>query len=184
MKMVLFSNLFWGIIIILFGISVILKAIGVIPSIPLFRIFIAVILIFWGINLLFGYRIGSKPSHKSKIHISSGTDNEYNVIFGSGTSDLSNQVFVDGEEIEVTAVFGSNYVILPPNYHFRITPTSVFGSVKIPSKMTPKNGLPTVFVEANGIFGRVEFDQKHYQPATDNNRADQSSESAYKADEF
>ncbi len=167
MKMVVFSNLFWGIIIILFGISVILKAMGVIPSIPLFRIFIAVILIFWGINLLFGFHKGSSGSFKGKAHVVSGVDNEYSVVFGSGTSDLSNQVFADGEHIEVTAVFGSNYVILPSDYHFRINPTAVFGSVKIPGRMSPKNGLPTVFVEANGIFGRVEFEQKLPRPMED-----------------
>lgn len=167
MKMVVFSNLFWGIIIILFGISVILKAMGVIPGIPLFRIFIAVILIFWGINLLFGFQKSCTQKFRNKAHVTSRVNNEYSVVFSSGTADLSNQDFKDGGYLEVTAVFGSNFVTLPGNVHFQINPTAVFGAVIIPGKMTPKNGLPTVFIEANAVFGRVEFEQRPYQTAAD-----------------
>jgi len=184
MKMVLFSNLFWGIIIVLFGISVILKAMGVIQSVPLFRIFIAVILIFWGINMLIGFHGTPKSANRGKVHISSGTGSEFSVVFSSGTVDLTNREFRDGENIEVTAVFGSNFVTLPRDYHFHINPTAVFGSVRIPSKMGAKNGLPTVYIEANAVFGRVEFEQRPFQPRDPGVKPDQSDSTKVNQDNY
>lgn len=53
------SGLFWGLILVLLGLSVILKSVFHI-NIPLIKILLAILLIYWGITLLIG-----KTSHSS-----------------------------------------------------------------------------------------------------------------------
>lgn len=49
----LFGPLYWGILLVVFGILLLLKGLKVI-NLPLLRIFIAVVVITFGIRLLFG----------------------------------------------------------------------------------------------------------------------------------
>ena len=48
----IFGNIFWGLLIILLGLSIFLKGFNL--HIPLVRVFIAIIIIMFGIKLLFG----------------------------------------------------------------------------------------------------------------------------------
>ncbi|MDD2331344.1 MAG: hypothetical protein PHI68_01685, partial [Candidatus Cloacimonetes bacterium] len=49
---IFFGNMFWGILIILLGLSLILKDFNI--NIPLFKIFFGLIIILFGIKLLIG----------------------------------------------------------------------------------------------------------------------------------
>ena len=49
----LFGHIFWGILLLLWGISLILKGFNIV-DLPLVKIFIAVIIILFGLRLLFG----------------------------------------------------------------------------------------------------------------------------------
>ena len=91
------TPLFWGIILILFGIAVVVKAVFRI-DIPLGRILIALVLIVWGVTLLSGRRFwggGRWEDRRESTVFFSGdiTDHgplreEYGVIFGSRRVDL------------------------------------------------------------------------------------------------
>jgi len=168
MKMgIFFGNLFWGILLVLWGVSMILKGFGV--SIPLAKIFFAVIIILFGVKLLIGgsWRVKSSGI-KSTSYSSDKT--EYTTIFASQNIDLKH-IKPGNKPIEVTVVFGSAYVELPSDVVFEVQPTTVFGSM-----ITPKHSHygfgddhqvfnegssgEKVFIEANSIFGRLEFKVK------------------------
>ena len=159
---IFFGNLFWGILVILIGASIILKSFGV--RLPLVSTFIAFIIIMFGFKILIGaYR---KPSqHGIQAKKSSSTHLEYTTVFGSGTADLRD-LNPNITSVEVSAVFGSSTVILPDNIDFELETNAVFGAVTTPSKtdeilsssrQSIGSGPRRVRVEATADFGRVVF---------------------------
>lgn len=153
----IFSNIFWGLLIILLGLSIFLKGFNL--HIPLVRVFIAIIIIMFGIKLLFGIKAHkyNKPKHYSRestINYSSSR-NEYNIIFSSGIIDLTD-LPADAKDVEINVVFGSGTVILPDSIAFNINPTSVFGSTVLPPKRPELQGKP-IDIESNVVFGRLEY---------------------------
>lgn len=161
---IFFGSLFWGILIVLFGLSLILKEFGV--HFPLAKIFIAVIIILFGVKLLIG---GSSKVRKSGITHKrvSGNEIEYATVFASQDYDLTN-LKQDSKPLEITVVFGSGRVFLPADLAYEITPTTVFGATILPNnsyvgfgsdakRYGESTSLEPVFIEANCIFGRLEF---------------------------
>lgn len=157
----LFGHVFWGILLLLWGLSLILKGLNVVDW-PLVKIFLAIIIIMFGIRLLVG------GSHHTKVisgkhGVFSSGSTEYTSVFGNQVIDLTD-LSPDSKPLDITAVFGSAWVQLPDDIDFAITPTSVFGSTVVPPKpATAKNNpVGTVKIEANAVFGKVEFE---YKPA-------------------
>ncbi|MFC1887332.1 hypothetical protein ACFLYK_00830 [Candidatus Cloacimonadota bacterium] len=164
----IWSGLFWGIILVLFGLSVILKSVLNI-DIPIFKIVFALILIYLGIKMLTG------PSHKSKdtvifdkgrININLAKD-EYNVVFGSGIIDLRDlKDLPKNMSKEINIVFGSGRIYLPENIPVKLKVDTVFGESRLPDGKTEFFGEyryqkgenftdDTLFLEINVVFGSV-----------------------------
>jgi predicted membrane protein len=173
------SKVFWGVLIILLGFSLIINHVFKI-DIPFFKVVIALIIIYFGVNLLmdsFGIKWNKKGEHSSvfsgqKLHPDLiAADEEYNAVFGSIVVDLENTRFEGKDiEIEVNAVFGSARVYLPKNSNIKIKSTGVFGSVRTPdggkvnfgenqSSLGDSNANQNVTIEANAVFGNVRFFQ-------------------------
>ncbi len=168
-----FGNLFWGILFILIGLSLILKGFGL--NLPLVKVFIAIIVILFGIKLLIGGSrsnvgtgFGERKESSSKV--------EYSTVFGSQTIDLSRGK-LPNKPIEITAVFGSARVVLPSDVEFEINPTTVFGAMTLPNveyygfgndtqKLNPGASKQAIPIEANCVFGKMVFTvRKTSQPA-------------------
>ncbi|MEN6444979.1 MAG: hypothetical protein ABFC98_02915 [Candidatus Cloacimonas sp.] len=152
-----FSNFFWGLLFILLGLSVFLKAFNI--HLPLVRVFLAIIIIMFGIKLLLGIKTHkyNKPKHyaqENSINYSSFR-NDYSIVFSSGIIDLS-ALKDNAKNIEIDVVFGSGTVILPDSVAININPTSVFGSTILPPKMPNVQGDP-VEIESTVVFGRLEY---------------------------
>ncbi len=132
----IFSGLFWGIILVIFGLTVIVKAVFNI-DIPVFRIIFAVVLIYFGVKILVGNR--TRISHgnsiifdKAKITSVKG-ENEYNIIFGSGDIDLTDiELTEDKHFAEVNVVFGSGKIFIDKDIPVIIKATSVFADCQLP----------------------------------------------------
>ncbi|MDI9523882.1 MAG: hypothetical protein QM218_00070 [Candidatus Cloacimonadota bacterium] len=151
----LFGPIFWGILLLLWGISMILKGLNIV-DLPLVKIFIAIVIILFGLRLLFG-NCGVKRCHHVRSSIVSSGNEEYTSVFGSQTVDLTG-LAPDSKPLEITAVFGSSYVKLPNDIEFEIQPTAVFGSAIVPPKPTlDKPTIGKVKIEATAVFGKVEF---------------------------
>jgi hypothetical protein len=88
----LFGGLFWGILLVLFGATIIVKAVFKI-NIPFFRIGFALLLIYFGARILFG-GTGFKADRNTTMFSNTKVEylvpgSEYNVFFGRSTIDLS-----------------------------------------------------------------------------------------------
>ena len=162
-----FGSLFWGILISLIGISIILKYVLNI-DIPLGRIFFGIILVLIGIKIILG---NSNRNYSSKsVKVNRCYENgECNIIFSSGMIDLSN--YKNGKKLpeEINVVFGSGTILVPENMSLEIKTTTVFGSTEFPNhsyngfaedSFTIKgiDNTPIHRLETNAIFGKLIID--------------------------
>lgn len=161
-----FGNIFWGILLLLWGSSLILKTFNI--NLPLAKIFLAVIIIMFGVKLLIGTGTKSTGSGKfrGRTYIRSNNSGEYTMIFSGGKFDLSD-LDEDAKDIEITVVFGSAEVILPAHLKFDIEPSTVFGATVLPERSQYGFGDShiqagagegrAIQIESNCIFGRIEY---------------------------
>jgi len=167
-----FSGFFWGVLILLFGLSIILKTVFNV-NIPLVRIFFAIILIYLGIKMLTG-NCWSKPNWRvfSKTEISSteSIQKEYSVVFGSANIDLSGiAINKDSVSTEINVVFGSAILKVNPAVPTKIILNSAFAGAKTPDGNTTamgkyvyttpsyKEGTPCLLIEADAVFSSLDI---------------------------
>lgn len=163
MKMgIFFGNLFWGILLILWGVSLILRGFGV--NIPLAKVFFAIVIILFGIKLLVG---GSFKCTTGKVYKESkGQFTEYSTVFATQKIDLTHLKPGD-KPVKVNVVFASGQVILPDDVIFDSKLTTVLGSLNTPTRsysgiadteqvINPGAEGDKVFMELNTVFGRTE----------------------------
>jgi len=148
MKMGLFNSTFWGAIIILLGLSIILKSIFNI-DIPFFRIIVGIIIIAVGIKLITS-SFAEKPKNIKIDTESIKEGNEYNVIFGKSIIDLSK---IDTDQrstiIEINTIFGTTNLYIKKEQNIRIIVDVAFGYVTFP--------------DSSGIsFGNRIYDNNNY----------------------
>jgi hypothetical protein len=164
------SSAFWGIIIILIGVSMVMRYVFNIHF-PIFRIVIACLLIFWGLRMLMGSFGGGRYYYESSTifsnsrHIYNKSNNSYNVVFGRGELDLRNVKVDKNQKIEVNSVFGSYTIRIDDSIPVKIISNVAFGSIKTPDdndnsfgKYTYRsNNLtedsPYILIDANVVFG-------------------------------
>jgi predicted membrane protein len=165
----LFTGVFWGIVIILVGVSIVLREVfGV--NIPIIRVVFGLILIYIGARVLLGpiWKDRNRDSGPPSSLPYEAEKGEYNIIFSSNDIDLSNYRPEDGrKKIEVNVVFGSGRLILPNGVPVHMDVSNVFGRVDNPSRATDRMGerswdspdfdpaKPHLSIEANVVFGRL-----------------------------
>jgi len=129
----LFSGIFWGIVVVLLGLSIILNVVAGV-KIPFFRIFFGLLLIYWGVSLLIGARF-----HRSGTAVFSDADikataaGKQDVIFGRAAVDLSGIVLKPGaNRYEVNTVFGASVIKLDRTMPVKVAASAAFAGVKLP----------------------------------------------------
>jgi len=174
MKMVsLVDGIFWGVLLIVVGVWFLVRR--YIPfHIPLFRVIIAVILVYIGIRVLVHGPVfhdrNTMVFSESSLQWSPSHGRDYNVLFSSGTVDLSGVELSGGTvRTEVNVVFGSGTLRLNPAMPVRVNMSSAFGTVEAPGGRsiafgdsvytTPayKDGAPALEVHATAVFGRLQI---------------------------
>jgi predicted membrane protein len=171
------ASLFWGLILILIGISIIIKIVFNIDF-SIFRVIFALVLIYFGIRLFIGrdFRIYHNDKDEQLIMFSrrvvNNVDNnkEYNVIFGDGKFDLrnfsvpENQVF----RVKLNTIFGNSEVLLNPEVPVEINSQTVFGSTRMPNTNessfgdasykndSAKKTSAKIIIETNAVFGALQ----------------------------
>jgi predicted membrane protein len=171
----IFGPIFWGIIVTLFGISVLLNALFGI-SIPFGQITFALLLIYAGFSLLTNNKFHKTGcSHewacsetaftKTKTTASHDPFQKYNITFGNNTIDLS-AINSQQTTIKVDVAFGSGTLIINPESAVTIVANSTFGSAILPDDTVITFGSHTyathpeqinnrIFIEANVAFGNL-----------------------------
>ena len=170
-----FSGLFWGALLILLGISIILKVVlGI--HFPFFRLIVAVLIIYFGIRILIGAplcKVTRGDVFFREGNISSGASGKYDVVFGKGVIDLSD-IKLEKETIkkQVSAVFGEGIIKINPEMPVKIVVNSAFAGARFPdgnlvtfgkytyTTKSFKEGEKHLLVEANAVFGALEVVNK------------------------
>ncbi len=164
----MFSGLFWGLMLILIGLSVILKSVFHI-NLPIVRIIFALILIYWGVTLLSNKK--SKDNDETIMFKDSSilieeAESEKTIIFGSGKINLSDIILTDENyHLKVNVIFGSGVVYVPKDFPAIIKVSAVFGEGRLPDGSTEVFGdsvykspdydrsIPHLILDLDVVFG-------------------------------
>lgn len=129
------GGIFWGLLLVIIGILVILRHVLHL-NISIFRIVIAIIFIYIGISLIAG-QFGTRSS--SNIIFSEGTikseilEKEYNIVFGRGYIDLTSIAPSElNKSIKVATVFANTTLKIDHNMPIEIDADCAFGSTIMP----------------------------------------------------
>lgn len=167
----LFSLFYWGLILVIAGLILILRPIFG-WDISVFKVIIALVLIFWGVNLIIGPTIKKQEENIvfGEKTISPDKSGEYNIIFSNGKIDLSN--VENGSKVEVNTIFAEGRITIDAKRPVLIKGSSVFGALNFPdntlvnfgdkeysSKDLDKN-KDYVEIEANVVFGQLTIVEK------------------------
>jgi predicted membrane protein len=156
----IFSGIFWGSLLILWGISIIIKSVFHV-DIPIFSIILAFIFIYIGIHILTGgFKFQGRADQYSiifgegvlKYQEKDNKPAEYSVIFGKGTIDLTG-ISVEKKNIYIKAntIFGQGNIEIDSRL-----PVIVKANVAFASTTLPDNSMAT--------FGKYVYKSPDYQP--------------------
>jgi len=150
-------GIFWGIVVILIGLSILINVIFHV-NIPLLKILLGLFFIYLGIKIIFGIPacgFGWKTDKDAVFHESdfSGIPpaGEYNAIFGKAVIDLTRTPLTEPvTRLKIAAVFGSAEVRLNREVPVKILANTAFGNVRLPDR-------------SSGGFGTVSWTSDHFQ---------------------
>ncbi len=165
------TGMFWGVVLVLCGLAVLLKAFFGI-DIPIIRVLFGLFLIYLGAKVIWGPCTAPKPPFGSTVvtggRVEAGKDREYNVIFGQGTIDLTGVEVKDQDlELKANTIFGSSTVKVKAGTPALIKASSAFGNAKLPGgdstafgtlyykTASYKEGKPHLSLEVNAVFGET-----------------------------
>ncbi len=172
----IFSGFFWGVVLIVIGILIILK-VFLRVDFPIFRILFSLLLIYIGIRVLIGgWRLktirNSVIFGESTIRVTK-LAKEYNVIFGKGVIDLSQvELATEPTKVEINTVFGRGEVMINPELPTIIEVNSAFAEATTPDRNRThfgkytyrtekyREGEACLRLEADVVFGSLEFFEK------------------------
>ena len=165
------SGIFWGFVIILFGIGILLKSVFHI-NIPFFKILVGIIVILFGISIIFNAINSRKTAVFGDYNFKSGfVEKEYNIVFSKASMDVANFDFsnYNGEFIKINSVFSSTEIYLSRNFEYEIRADSVFGVVRLPNgegvsfgnivrlENTENSELKRINLHVSSVFGEVKI---------------------------
>ncbi len=170
------AALFWGVLLILIGIGIVIRVVFNI-NFPVVKFVIAFSLIFIGIKLLVGksnfwHDCTDKDTtvfSESKIHGVEENFKEYNVIFGSSIIDLRDIDLSKGsKDIRINTIFGSTYLKINEATPIKIKADAAFSSAKLPNGNTAAFGTGRyesesfskdtnhIYIRGDVVFGSFE----------------------------
>lgn len=152
------SGLFWGLLLIIIGVSLILKVVFQIDF-PVVKILLAFFFIYLGLRILFG-NFGASVFKTGPNDVAFNEETfkeifqpakEYHVVFGKGNFDFRNIQLPDSGYVEVklSTVFGGADIILNSNTPVRIKADAAFAGTQLP------NGN-------SAVFGTVSYESENF----------------------
>jgi predicted membrane protein len=169
------GGVFMGIIFLTVGIILLLNSIFNF-NINIFKLTIGILIVLFGVFVLFN-GFGFQDSKDSRsiifregaIRVSEVHD-KYNIVFASGTIDLS-KVKIEDEvkKIEVNTIFAEGKVILNPDIPTLIKASSAFGELELPDRSSVifssqkyrigdiSTNQGYLEIEASAVFGKLKF---------------------------
>lgn len=152
------SGLFWGLLLIILGFSLILKVVFHI-DLPVIKLLVAFFFIYLGIKILLGNFGGTMfKTGPHDVAFGEGKFNsiiqpakEYNVVFGKGNFDFRELQLPDSGfvEVKIETVFGGSEILLNSQIPVKIKAESVFAGTQLP------NGN-------SAVFGTVNYESENF----------------------
>jgi predicted membrane protein len=169
------STLFWGLLLIIIGLSFIFKIVFNVDF-PLFRVIFAFILIYLGVRMLVrspGFSekyVSEENAFFNKRKYKSASDGkDYAVIFGSGEYDFRDYDPSKGKRsVKVSCIFGGAEVKISKDTPVRIRVDAVFAGVNLPNGNSAVFGnssyespsfnrdLPYLDIKLESVFGGID----------------------------
>lgn len=166
------SGIFWGFIVILFGVGILLKSVFHV-NIPFFKILIGIIVILFGVSIIFN-AINSRRNNTvfREYNFNFGTiEKEYNIVFSKGVFDFTNFNFsnYNGEFIKINSALSKSEIYLSRNFEYEIRADSVFGVVSLPNgesvsfgniarlENAENSGLKRINLHVSSVFGETKI---------------------------
>lgn len=163
------GTLFWGSLLILIGLQLLVSAIFGI-DLPLLRLAFGAWIVYLGISLLYGtmpwrtyvYHWSTKSASKTYTKDSSS----HSVVFGTQHLNFSDLDFTVQTEKAISTVFGTTYITLDPTIPTLINASATFGTVIFPNDTQLSSGsesynnysnsdIPILILNINAVFGTV-----------------------------
>ena len=163
MKIGFFSTeLFWGGLLILLGLSMIIKTVFGI-DIPIIRTLIAIFLIYMGFTIISD--IGYPKKNKQTIAFQEKTvhpekiDNYYSIRFGKGVIDLTHLQQLDKpQKVTINTMFGEAIVKINKNIPTKIKVKAIFGNATMPDSTQISSGKYTYKTDPDMREAAIEVD--------------------------
>ncbi len=143
------SGLFWGIILIVIGLSLIVKIVFNVDF-PIFKVLVAVVFIYLGIKILVGgsFRFFGERKTDSDVvfgesHFSKAeSGKEYNVVFSKGNFDFRDIILnpTGPTYIKINTVFGGSEVRIRKDMPVKISVDAAFSGAHLPNGNTAAFG--------------------------------------------
>jgi len=132
-------SLFWGLLLVILGLSLIFRIVFNIDF-PLFKIFIAFVLIYFGVKMLFGSFNGPKFETKEtevvfneKQYANPESNRDYSVVFGKGVYDFRDfDLKGEKQRVKISTVFGATVIKISKTMPVRIKVESAFAGTDLP----------------------------------------------------
>lgn len=163
-----------SIIGLVIGVALLFACRGLIDFTLVLKLIVPVIIIIFGLSLIFKDSINKKVKEEIKklgenekkeyyatfsnhrINIEQDSLNsEANAIFGGLTIDLMNTEIKEDIIINANAIFGSITILIPKNVNIKISSTPIFGNISNEIKNNHENKI-TVYINALALFGGIE----------------------------
>jgi hypothetical protein len=170
---IIFREAYWGGLIILAGVLLIVRNVFKI-DLPVMGIIFPIFIITIGISLLSGFR-GPERDAKNILFSDGDFDtvdggDHYNVVFGKGSYDLRSMKATDKDlNVDINCAFGSAELLINPANAMKIKVSSAFGGGHLPNgnnvsfgermytTAAYRDGQPCVRVKVDVAFGGVEI---------------------------
>lgn len=170
-------GIFWGILLITIGLSIIFK---VFFGISIIRIVLAVLFILIGLKLLFGRSMFHIKTDENSVVFNERYFNEfpvgnteYSTVFGKSVYDFRDAAIPTDKAlvIKFNTIFGNSEIKLPPGLPVKIKGEAVFGATRLPNNNTAVFGganyvsdqdssyATFVTIEAVAVFGNIDIYQ-------------------------
>ena len=170
------ENLTASLMIFLIGMILMLACQGLIVWKGIGKLIVPILIICFGLSLLFKHKTGEKSKLKKKNDETS-KDNNFTAILGENTLkvndkfnggncvaafgkvslDLTKTDIKEDAVLDTMAIFGNVEVITPENVDVKATGKAVFGSTNDKVKHSGTKKMPTIYINYTCIFGKIDI---------------------------
>ena len=164
------QQIIWGTILVLLGLSLILKSLFHI-TIPLLRPFVGCVLVYFGLSIMmdpFNESSDKKTVMFGKSIVQAHEEvTTYNITFASGVIDLSALPMNHAKEITVNIVFGAAELLLNETVPTKVTVNALCARAELPDETLVSFGRntyktitdqePLLIIHLNVVFGNVDL---------------------------